>query len=212
MDTGHSMWPRPFTSWPWPWIFQGQIFTLIIYLNPEYLILWMCLKNCWSDWYEMKRKQFNWILCQLYGLAFWPHPWPWPWIFKVKLWNILILGMGGLIDMEWYGLESIIYDLDLLVTMVFSVHAQDTDQGDLIQMPAYHRHMWFALEHCSVNQHCCLYCLTSIHTSDILTFSHCGLLIWLLAIFPDIHNSWLVNFLCFLSLFPKLCLCACTMM
>ena len=33
--------------------------------------------------------------------------WPWPWIFKVKLWKWCISGMGGSIDMEPKGCESI---------------------------------------------------------------------------------------------------------
>ena len=33
--------------------------------------------------------------------------WPWPWIFKVKFWKCCISGMGGPIDMERKGCESI---------------------------------------------------------------------------------------------------------
>ena len=36
-----------------------------------------------------------------------PHPWPWPLIFKVKFWKCCISGMGGPIDMERKGRESI---------------------------------------------------------------------------------------------------------
>ena len=36
-----------------------------------------------------------------------PHPWTWPWIFKVKFWKCCISGMGGTIDMERKGCESI---------------------------------------------------------------------------------------------------------
>ena len=36
-----------------------------------------------------------------------PHPWPWPWILKVKFWKCCISGMGGPIDMEGKGCESI---------------------------------------------------------------------------------------------------------
>ena len=80
-----------------------------------------------SDWCETK--QINWILGWLYGLALWPHPWPWPCSFKVNIWNSLIWGMGGLIDMEWKGCESIIHDhdCDLWVTMVGWVDVLDSD-------------------------------------------------------------------------------------
>ena len=53
-----------------------------------------------SDWCETKRKQVNQILGWLYGLALWPQPWTWPCSFKVNVWNSLIWGMGGVIDME----------------------------------------------------------------------------------------------------------------
>ena len=33
--------------------------------------------------------------------------WPWPWIFKVEVWKCFISGMGGRIDMEQKGCESI---------------------------------------------------------------------------------------------------------
>ena len=33
--------------------------------------------------------------------------WPWPWIFKVKFWKCFSSGMGGPIDMERKGCESI---------------------------------------------------------------------------------------------------------
>ena len=35
--------------------------------------------------------------------------WPWPWIFMVKFWKCCISGMGGPIDMEPKGCESIRY-------------------------------------------------------------------------------------------------------
>ena len=33
--------------------------------------------------------------------------WPWPWIFKVKFWKKSVIGMGGRIDSEKMGFESI---------------------------------------------------------------------------------------------------------
>ena len=38
-----------------------------------------------------------------------PHPWPWPSIFKVKFWKCSISGIGGPVDMERKGCESIGY-------------------------------------------------------------------------------------------------------
>ena len=88
-----DLWPH---SWPWPWMFQGQISKLLY------------LRNCWSDWCEMKRNQINRILGQVYDLAIWPHPWHWPWSFKVRVlsqeWD------GGL---TWNVKESSIYTMVL---------------------------------------------------------------------------------------------------
>ena len=95
-----DLWPY---SWPWPWMFQGQISKLLY------------LRNCWSDWCEMKMKWVNMILGRLYDLALWPHPWPWPWSwnFKVKVSNSSISGMGRLINMERKVCESSIHDHDI---------------------------------------------------------------------------------------------------
>ena len=73
----------------------------------------------------------------------WPHPWPWPCGFKVKVWNSLIQGMGGMIEMERKGCELIIHDhdCDLRVTMVGWV---DVPQWlGWLQMLACCRHIWF---------------------------------------------------------------------
>ena len=61
------------------------------------------LRNCLSDWCEMKRKWVNMILSRLYDLALWPHLWPWPWNFKVRVWNSFISEIGRLIDNERKG-------------------------------------------------------------------------------------------------------------
>ena len=82
-----------------------------------------------SDWFEKKKKKIDYMLDWLYCLALWPHPWPWPCSFKVKVWNNLIWRMGGLIDMERKGCESIIHDhdCDLWVAMVGWVDARDNN-------------------------------------------------------------------------------------
>ena len=71
-----------------------------------------------SDWCETKRKLINEIMGWLFGIALGPHPWPWTCSFKVKVWNSLIWGLGGLTDMERKGCESIIHnhDSDLWLT------------------------------------------------------------------------------------------------
>ena len=53
------------------------------------------LRNCWSDWYKMKRKWVNMILGRLYDLVLWPHIWPWAWKFKVRAWIALCQQWGG---------------------------------------------------------------------------------------------------------------------
>ena len=75
-----------------------------------------CQNSCfsgiviWLMWNKKKANQLD------NGLTVWScpltHPWPWTCSFKVKVWNSLIWGMGGLIDMEWKGCELIIHDLD----------------------------------------------------------------------------------------------------
>ena len=93
-----DLWPH---SWPWPWVFQGQISK------------WLYPRNCWPDWCEMKGKRFNRILGWLYDYALWPHSWPWPWSFKVWIWNSLISGMGRPVNMKRKGCESSIHDDDI---------------------------------------------------------------------------------------------------
>ena len=71
--------------------------------TPEFLPFFMS----WSDWHGTK---VIWIVTMsdpLYHLDLWPHPWHWPWIFKVKFWDSCVSGMGGPIDMEKKGYESI---------------------------------------------------------------------------------------------------------
>ena len=128
--------------------------TSTLYLIPD-LDLWFfkvkfqiaVFQELLSNWCETKRKQISYILGWLYGVALWPHPWPWPWSFKVKVWNSLIWGMGGLIDMEWGGCESIIHDHDhdLWVTMVGGVvDVPDlSDWGDFRRRRAVDTCSWY---------------------------------------------------------------------
>ena len=81
--------------------FQGQIWNLP-YLNQK-----------WCDCHEMKSKHIDWILGIKCNHWVWPWPWPRPWIFKVRLWNSHISGIGGPIDIEQKGA---INDHDLLLT------------------------------------------------------------------------------------------------
>ena len=72
------------------------------------LNLSLSLRNCWSDWSEMKMRWVNMILGRLYDLALWPHPWPWPWSwnFKVRVWNSFISGFGRLIDFQLWAQQN----------------------------------------------------------------------------------------------------------
>ena len=91
----------------------------------------------WLMWIKRKANHLDTGLT-VHGLAFWPHPWTWPCGFKVKVWNNLIWGMGGLIDIERKGCESIIHDhdCDLWVTMVGWVDVPDSDWGDFRRLGA----------------------------------------------------------------------------
>ena len=77
----------------------------------------------------------------------WPCPLTTPmtltWSLKVKVWNSLISGMGGLIDMVWKGCAPSIYDhdIDFCVTIVVWVELPDSDWG-------YFR-CWHAIDICS---------------------------------------------------------------
>ena len=75
--------------------FQGQI------LKKSYL------RNGMADWHGMKWMWVDRMLDPCCGFQLSPHSWPWPWIFKVKFWKCCISGMGGPIDMERKGCESI---------------------------------------------------------------------------------------------------------
>ena len=59
-------------------------------------LYWTYLMNGWCDWCETKRMCIGWILGKLFDLDLPPDLSPWPSSFKVKVWNSLIWGMGGL--------------------------------------------------------------------------------------------------------------------
>ena len=66
---------------------------------------------------DVKRKESKslfWILGRLCDLALWLYSCPWPGSFRDKVWNSLISGMGGPMDMERKTCESIIHDHDTL--------------------------------------------------------------------------------------------------
>ena len=82
--------------------------------KPEETIYWPYLRMIGQIVVKQKVHQLDTIpTIWLYGLDLWPHPWTWPWIFKVRLWNRHISGMGGP-----KGCESIIHDHDFWETMV----------------------------------------------------------------------------------------------
>ena len=66
-------------------------------------IKWLYPRNGRADWHGMKRIWIDRVVYLLCDLELWP----WPWIFKVKVWKCSISGMGGPIDTEPKGCESI---------------------------------------------------------------------------------------------------------
>ena len=75
--------------------FQGKILKMLY------------LRNGRADWHGAKGMWVDRILHPLCDFQCSPPPWPSPWIFKVKLWKCCISGMGGPIDTERKGCESI---------------------------------------------------------------------------------------------------------
>ena len=65
------------------------------------------LMNGMPNWHGTKGMWVAWMLDPCYDFQLWPHPWPLPRIFNVLFWNSCIPWMGGLIDMERKGYESI---------------------------------------------------------------------------------------------------------
>ena len=69
--------------------FQGQILKMLY------------LRNGRANWHGIKRKWVDRLLDSHCDFVLWP------WIFKVSFWNSCISGMGGPINIEWKGYESI---------------------------------------------------------------------------------------------------------
>ena len=61
--------------------------------------------DAWLTWNERDGSRLN--VGPMSWLSTLTSPMTWPWIFKVKFWNSCIPGIGGPIDMEWKGYESI---------------------------------------------------------------------------------------------------------
>ena len=75
--------------------FQGQILKMLY------------LRNGTADWHGTTGMWVDRMLDPHCDFELWPHQWPWPLTFKVKFWKCRISWMGGLIDMERKGCESI---------------------------------------------------------------------------------------------------------
>ena len=92
LNVGAILWLSTLTS-PMTWTlnFQGQILKLLYPRNGR--LDRHGTKGIWVD-------RVLYLLCDL-------ELWPWPWIFKVNFLNSCISGMGGPINMEWKGYESI---------------------------------------------------------------------------------------------------------
>ena len=86
-----QLWPHP---WPWPLIFKVK-FWKAVSQEWEGRLTWT--KGMWVD--RMLDPHCDFEL--------WPHLWLWPLIFKVKFWKCCNSRMGGPIDMERKGCESI---------------------------------------------------------------------------------------------------------
>ena len=65
------------------------------------------LRNGRADWHGTKGMWVDRMLDPHCVFELWPHPWPWPLIFKVKSLKSRNSGMGGPINMERKGYESI---------------------------------------------------------------------------------------------------------
>ena len=85
----------------WPW-------ALTLTLDFQGQILKKSVSQEWEDrftWNERDVSRYE--VGPHCDFEVWPYPWPWPWILKVKFWKRCISGMGGLINMEQKGCESI---------------------------------------------------------------------------------------------------------
>ena len=92
LNVGPMLWLKILTS------------PMTLTLNFQCQILkWLYPRNGRADWHGMKRIWIDRVVYLLCDLELWP----WPWIFKVKVWKCCISGMGGPIDTEPKGCESI---------------------------------------------------------------------------------------------------------
>ena len=149
------------------WLDFGGILLETLFLPKFFYKFRMCffkvkhsighIRNGWSDWCETKRRCIGWILGEPCDLDLWPHPWPSPCSFKVKVWNNLIWGKGGLIDMDRKGCELIIHDhdRDLWVTLVGWVDVPYSDWGDFRRRRAVDisSFLQFGPNKCTWNRH-----------------------------------------------------------
>ena len=79
-----------------PWVSRSN-FEKVITQEWDARLTWNLSKGMWIDWMLDPRCDFQ----------LWPHLWPWPWNFNFKFWNSCIPGMGGPLEMEQKGYESI---------------------------------------------------------------------------------------------------------
>ena len=84
---------------------QGHL-TLTLDFQDQILKM-LYLRNGKADWHGTKGMWVDKVLDPHCDFELWPHPWPWPLIFKVRFWKCCISRMGGPIDMERKGCESI---------------------------------------------------------------------------------------------------------
>ena len=124
--------------------FQGQILKILYLRNGR--VHWHGTKGMWVDW----------ILDPCCDFQLWPHPWPSPWIIDDRYWNSCIPGMGGPIDMERKGYESIrcytyfvtlSYDLELFKVIFWKMLYLRNGRADWYGMKG----MWV---HRILDSHC----------------------------------------------------------
>ena len=108
----YYIWPPPLTS----------LMTLTLDVSRSNFEI--ALRSCWSDWYEMKRKQINKILGWLYDLALLTTPSE----FEIALSHNGTADWHG--RKRMWGVHSWPWYIDFSVTMVGWVDVPDSDRGD----------------------------------------------------------------------------------
>ena len=172
-----QLWPHP---WPGPWIFNvkfwnccipgmaGSIdmeqkgyesigcYTYFVTLSYDLDLGFSrsnfknaYLGNGRADWHGTKGMWVDRMLDSLCDFELWPHAWPW--IFKVSFINSCISGMGGPINMEWKGYESIgcySYHVTLAMTLTLDFEGQISKIYHRNKRVYWHKRIWIHRMQC----------------------------------------------------------------